>query len=124
MAHAGLFVALAATVDAKDIAIAGSGLYLSGNVGGVTGLSIGSAIFQGTLRRDLKDALHDTPDGKNIARRALEDYEFVRHLSGRVRDLVIGAYASSFRTSFAVPLVCCVAALLIGFLVKERRLIN
>jgi hypothetical protein len=122
MAHASVFVALASSIDEKDVAIAGSGLYLSGNIGAVTGLSLASAVFNGALQHDLTSALSKVPHGKEILRRALDDYDYVRGLSGPVRGLVIGAYVSSFSKSFAVSLACCVAALIISLFLRERRL--
>jgi hypothetical protein len=122
IAHASLFVALASSIEEKDMAIAGSGLYLSGNIGAVTGLSLASAVFTGALRHDLAAALSGFPEGKRIAHRALEDYDFVRHLSGKARELVIAAYVASFSKSFAVSLGCCGIALVIGGFIKERRL--
>lgn len=53
MAHSAVFVGLAAGVEEKDMAIAGSGLYLSGSIGGVAGLSSASAVFMQTLRPGL-----------------------------------------------------------------------
>lgn len=122
MAHASLFVALATSIDEKDMAIAGSGLYLSGNIGAVTGLSLASAIFKDALRTALQKNLHGVAGGKQIMRRALDDYEFVRRLDGKMRELVVGAYVSSFSKSFAVSLGCCGAALVIGLFIKEKTL--
>jgi hypothetical protein len=122
IAHASLFVALATSVEEKDMAIAGSGLYLSGNIGAVTGLSLASAVFNNALNDGLNSALSNLPDGQDIMRRSLDDYEYVRHLTGSVRKLVIGAYVSSFSKSFAISLACCGVALFISLFLKEKRL--
>lgn len=71
MAHSALFVAVAAAVDEDQMAIAGSGLYLSGSVGGVGGLSVASAVFQAALRSELQRtvAREDIPNGHEVGRR-------------------------------------------------------
>jgi hypothetical protein len=51
------FIGLSAGVDSCHLAIASSGLYLSSNIGMLGGLSIASAILQGTLRKELRIAL-------------------------------------------------------------------
>lgn len=48
------FIALTAGVDAGQIAIASSGLYLSSSLGMVSGLSVAAAILQSTLRKELR----------------------------------------------------------------------
>ena len=51
------FTVLQAGVDPGQIAIGSSGLYLSCNIGTVGGLSIASALFESTLRRQLRISL-------------------------------------------------------------------
>lgn len=53
ISHSVLFVAVASSVQEKDVAIAGSGLYLSGSVGGVAGISGVSATFQASAFKGL-----------------------------------------------------------------------
>lgn len=67
------FVIVAAGVDETEMAIAGSGLYLSGSVGAVAGLSGTSVLFQTTLRSNLYRALRK--DG-------IKDFETVSSHSG------------------------------------------
>lgn len=57
IAHSTTFVALAAGVGEHDLAIASSGLYLSGSVGAIAGLCSASAAFQSALRSALRKAL-------------------------------------------------------------------
>ena len=57
IAHSALFIGLASGVGEDDIAIAGSGLYLSANVGSVAGVSVGNAVYQASLRHGLMKVL-------------------------------------------------------------------
>ena len=61
------FVALAAGVDETQMAIAGTGLYLSANLGGLVGASLASKILQASLRTGLNAGLKDFPDGQLVS---------------------------------------------------------
>lgn len=71
MANSAVFVALTAGVDKESIAIAASGLYLSSNVGAVTGVSAAGAIFQNALRWRLDRILSRESDGVEVCHHAL-----------------------------------------------------
>jgi hypothetical protein len=67
VAHSAVFIGLIASVAESDhIAIAGSGLYLSGNLGAVAGSTGSSAVFQLLLERGLREAVAGLPDGQEV----------------------------------------------------------
>ncbi|KAF4627684.1 hypothetical protein G7Y89_g10464 [Cudoniella acicularis] len=86
------FIALTAGVEACQIAIASSGLYLSMNIGTVGGLSIAAAILQSTLRKQLSISLEGMQDREQIIKSALSDIEYVRSLKGDLGAIVTAAY--------------------------------
>ena len=55
--YATTFVGLTAGVEERQMAIAGTGLYLSSNLGMLTGVSVASKIMQASLRKELQGAL-------------------------------------------------------------------
>lgn len=61
-----VFVGLAASVPEEEVAIAGSGMYLILNIGGVAGTAAGSAVFETTLRKTLQASLADVDDGPQV----------------------------------------------------------
>lgn len=69
VAYSALFVTLANGVEEKDLAVAASGLYLSGSVGAVSGLSAASAILQIGLQSSLHKALVEggIPNGEEAS---------------------------------------------------------
>lgn len=67
IAHSAVFVSLANGVADEDIAIASSGFYLSGNIGGVLGVSAASAVHQVTLRRGLLTAFKTNTNCKEVS---------------------------------------------------------
>ncbi|KAK2732334.1 hypothetical protein FQN57_002950, partial [Myotisia sp. PD_48] len=100
IAHSAAFIALTASVEEREVAVACSGLYLSANIGSVIGLSASTALYQGKLQAGMYEALKDIKDGKKIAKRALSNIKFVQGLQGHIRDLVVGVYISSFHRAF------------------------
>lgn len=82
IAHSSVFVALAAGVGEKEMAIAGSGLYLCGSIGAVAGMSAASAAFQTTLRVALEKALDrsDIPNGREVSTYHGSHLAFVQRL--------------------------------------------
>jgi hypothetical protein len=64
--HSAVFIGLTSGVSEEEVAIAGSGLYLSGNIGAVTGVSGAAAVFQIGLQSALKSALNDVPDSSKV----------------------------------------------------------
>ena len=61
------FIALTAGVEASQMAIASSGLYLSSNLGMVSGLSVAAAILQSTLRNQLGISLEGWENREQVS---------------------------------------------------------
>ncbi|OQU94377.1 hypothetical protein CLAIMM_00738 [Cladophialophora immunda] len=122
VAHGAIFIGLGAGVGEADIAIAGSGLYLSSNIGSVAGVSLGNAIYQSTLRLGLNKALQDFPSKEQIIRKALVDISYIRHVSADIRMTMLPAYVASFQGVFLLGMACSALALLVGLVSRETRL--
>lgn len=60
------FVGLAAGIEEKDMAVAGSGMYLCSNLGAIAGASAGSAVYQISLKEGLERALAGVEDGAQV----------------------------------------------------------
>lgn len=60
------FVALAAGVEEKDIAVTTSGMFLAFNIGSIAGVSGGSAVFQNTLRGSLRGVLEGVNGSEEV----------------------------------------------------------
>lgn len=67
ISHSAAFVALTASVEESEVAIACSGLYLSANIGSVIGLSASTALYQGKLQSGMYKALKDIEGGKKVS---------------------------------------------------------
>jgi hypothetical protein len=60
------FIQLTAGVEVSDIAVAGTSLYLSQNIGMVAGLSVMTTVLQGTLRPALAQGLCGVPHKRKV----------------------------------------------------------
>lgn len=94
IAMASTFIALTANLPRKDIAVGTSGLYLMGSIGVVLGVSLSSSIQTSTLKRALEEQLPGL-DGRKIIESVLSDVDYVKNLTGSLRDIVVGSYVLS-----------------------------
>lgn len=88
------FIALTANLDQSQVAIASSGLYLSSNVGMVTGISVASAVLQTSLRKQLRIDLEGRFDREEVLEKSLASIEYVVNLKGKLGDVVTTAYVT------------------------------
>lgn len=99
------------------MAIAGTGLYTSGSIGSVVGISISGAVFQWWTKKGLERTLQGVENGIEvsynlqtcsgfeltkieIAQRAFSDVGYVNSLYGPVHRLVVDGYLDGFRAAF------------------------
>ncbi|KAI4954926.1 hypothetical protein J4E86_006236 [Alternaria arbusti] len=124
MAHSAVFVGLTSAVAEDEVAIAGSGLYLSGNVGGVTGVSGAAAVFQIVLQMGLNHALEGRNDASEIVEKATSDIAYIQHVGDGLRELLMPAYIYATQQVFVLGLVASVIAFSIALVTKERNLLK
>ena len=67
IAYSAVFIALAASVTKEEIAIAGTGLYTSGGIGSVIGISVSGTIFRWWTKRGLENALKGVENGVEVS---------------------------------------------------------
>ena len=66
ISHSSVFVGLTSSVKEEHVSMAGSGLYLSGNIGAVFGSSISSAVYEASLRPELEKVLEGSPHMEKV----------------------------------------------------------
>ncbi|KAM0433910.1 hypothetical protein ACHAPT_003853 [Fusarium lateritium] len=104
------------------MAIAGTGYYLCGNIGAVAGLSAHNALFQATLQHSLEAKLNGLVDGEQIAQRAMESLNYVKGLTGQVREMVIEAYINGFHATYALLVETAIVTVAVALCIREKRL--
>lgn len=66
IAHSAIFIGLTSGVAEDEVAMAGSGLYLSMSVGSVVGSTGTATLFQVLLERGLYEVVKGLPDGSEV----------------------------------------------------------
>ncbi|KKY24555.1 putative major facilitator superfamily transporter [Phaeomoniella chlamydospora] len=116
------FIHLAACLDQSEIAIAGTSLYLSQNVGLLVGISLATAVLHAKLRTNLNNDLDGFKHKVDIISRAESSIERIWDLPYAIQRIVVKAYVDSLLYAYAVSLCLAFIALLIGLFIRERKL--
>jgi len=114
-------VALIAAAGNKDQAVATAVSYLFRALGTVAGVSIGSALVQGQLRRELAKRLTGD-DTDEIVRKVRESLEFIGTLPEGTREIVRACYKDAVRMSFTFAVALAVCAIVSAAFIKEKKL--
>lgn len=105
----------------STIAIAGSGMYLSGNIGAALGVSLSSAVlqlmFKNSLARDL-----DSETLEEVVKKALDSIDWIQELppGSWLRGVVVDAYIRGLKGTFLTAAIFSSISLLAGLLVVEH----
>ncbi|KAI7547008.1 MFS general substrate transporter [Hortaea werneckii] len=122
MVSSSTFVGAAAGVEHEDVAVAASTMYLLMNLGAVAGISVGSAVFEDTLRAGLVKAVEGRDDGKKILDGALSSIAYVQEAGREIRRIVVPAYVESFHHVNYLGLACSLVTLTVAVFSKGQRL--
>ncbi|KAF3023456.1 hypothetical protein E8E14_000763 [Neopestalotiopsis sp. 37M] len=120
--HSATFVALASGVTEDEIAIAGSGMYLSGGVGGLVGISASNAIFQGSLRAGLTRVLEGWDDKEMIMQKLLADMTYIQHASRHLRVTLMPAYVEAFQHVLFLALAAALGSIVVACIIRGKTL--
>ncbi|EIM87665.1 MFS general substrate transporter [Stereum hirsutum FP-91666 SS1] len=118
-------IALIANAGAKDQAIATAVSYLFRSLGSVIGLSVGSTIFQNSLRKYLVAQLEgQNIDIDEIVNRVRESLDYVDQLDPSTRFIVRSSYEEALQACFWFTVALAVCAFLSSLFVKEKPLVK
>ncbi|KAI0037157.1 major facilitator superfamily domain-containing protein [Vararia minispora EC-137] len=114
-------VSLIAQAGPADQAVATAVSYLFRSLGSVLCLSVGSTVFQSTLRSTLLRTLHRV-DVDEIASRVREALSYISQLDPQTRSVVHAAYEHALQMTFAFCVLLSATALLSSLYLKEKPL--
>lgn len=116
-------VAMISAVDHEHQAVITAASYAFRSTGSTIGITIGSALFQNILTRELQDEYGGMPDSDTIIRHIRDSLETVKHLpKGWSRDVVMSIYMDGLRGAFVSGLGLAILAALAGLGMKEHIL--
>ncbi|KAK6352379.1 hypothetical protein TWF730_009206 [Orbilia blumenaviensis] len=97
MINTAAFIALSASVEQKDQAIATSGFYLSDNLGFVVISSLGNAVLQMALASRLNVRLEGVPNKQEIIRDVVTSISNIKNLDPTIRGRAIKAFIEALQ---------------------------
>ncbi|CAK7218230.1 hypothetical protein SEUCBS140593_003476 [Sporothrix eucalyptigena] len=116
--HASTFMAITASTSEEELAIAGGGLFLSGNFGSLLGVTLASSVIHAVTSAVANQKLPGRPD---VVANALADVEYIQSLTGKLREAIVDAYVAGFRSNFGLACVACGISLVLSLMIRERR---
>ncbi|KAI0311219.1 MFS general substrate transporter [Amylostereum chailletii] len=116
-------ISLIAQAGPQDQAIATAVSYLFRSLGSVIGLSVGSTIFQESLRHYLHERLvgHDVEE---IVSRVRESLEYIEELEPAARAIVRASYEGALVTSFWFCAGLALCAFVSSLFIQEKVLVH
>ncbi|KAL2151481.1 hypothetical protein VTH82DRAFT_6579 [Thermothelomyces myriococcoides] len=129
IAQSAVFVSLQAVIAAQDpsyLAPAISFMYLTTTLGIMLGVPLSNAVMQSALRRSLWSRLLGLGIGRDkiakIVENTVSDVNFVDHITGRVRDAVVGSYVDGLWWSHGVSFLFSTTAFVLALFLRQRPL--
>ncbi|KAI1083054.1 major facilitator superfamily domain-containing protein [Whalleya microplaca] len=121
-----VFIALQASIDPTDKAVAASGLYLTMPVGSILGMASCNAVMQTVMPRDLTLRLYALGIGQSeaqeIIKKAVARVDYLDEAPREVSQAVAQAYVHALEYSHGVSLTCAVLATGAALLLKNKKL--
>ncbi|KAM4057772.1 major facilitator superfamily protein [Hirsutella rhossiliensis] len=115
-------VACVAAADQSEQAVITSTMYLARSLGGTSGITLASAVFQGNLRSGLQRRFGSEPRAPEIIGRILDNLSEMRHLPAGWYEGVMEAYMAAFRGVWLTMLGWAALALMCISLIKQHKL--
>lgn len=121
IASAAGFVAMTAILPSDEIAMATSGYMLLISFAMTAGVTMCNSVlgieFEAQLRRNVRG-----PGSENIIKRAMADTDYIAHLTGQIREVVLACYLSGLKHTYVVSSVSSLAAAFFGLFIRNHHL--
>ncbi|KAK6529126.1 hypothetical protein TWF694_004341 [Orbilia ellipsospora] len=121
LSQAANFVGMTAGLEKEHYAVATSGLFLSGSIGAVAGVSLVNVVLENMVKRTLGKRLTG-PGSKEIIEKAIKDVGYIGSLKGDLRDIVVSCYVTGLKYSYGVTLISASLSFIVGLAVQEKKL--
>ncbi|KAJ5248600.1 hypothetical protein N7468_000051 [Penicillium chermesinum] len=121
MASASAFIAMTAALAPGEVAMATAGYMLLLSFAMTAGVTSSNAVLGLEFQRQLRENLHG-PGSETIIQRATADTNYIAHLEGRLREIVVSCYLSGLKHTYLVSLGCSLAAAFFGLFIRHHQL--
>ncbi|KAJ5112900.1 hypothetical protein N7456_001434 [Penicillium angulare] len=121
MASASAFIAMTSSLRPDEMAMATAGYMLLLSFAMTSGITMSNSVlgteFQRQLRRNLQG-----PGSERVIKRAMADTNYIAHLGGRLREIVVSCYLAGLKHTYIVSLVCSLGAAVMGLFIRHHQL--
>ncbi|OOQ87441.1 efflux pump antibiotic resistance protein [Penicillium brasilianum] len=121
IAGAAAFVAMTASLPVEEIAMATSVYMLLVSFAMTAGVTISNNVLGLEFQRQLRANLHG-PGSETIIKRAMADTDYIAHLTGHLRDVVVDCYLAGLNHTYLVSLGCSLVAAFFGLFIRHHQL--
>ncbi|KAJ5588006.1 uncharacterized protein N7459_003771 [Penicillium hispanicum] len=121
LASASAFVAMTSLLPPEEVAMATAGYMLLVSFAMTAGVTTSNSVLGMEFHRQLQRNLRG-PGSEMVIKRAMADTNYIAHLSGRLREIVVDCYLSGLKHTYLVSLVCSLVASFTGLFIRHHRL--
>ncbi|KAJ6089274.1 hypothetical protein N7467_004490 [Penicillium canescens] len=121
IASASAFVAMTALLPPEEVAMATAGYMLLIGFSMTAGMTTSNSVLGMEFQRELRKNLQG-PGSEKVIKRAMADTNYIAHLTGKVRDIVITCYVSGLKHTYLVSLACSLLASFTGLFIHHHQL--
>ncbi|KAJ5761771.1 uncharacterized protein N7511_005153 [Penicillium nucicola] len=121
IASASAFVAMTALLPQEEVAMATAGYMLLVGFSMTAGVTTSNSVLGMEFQRELRKNLQG-PGSDKVIRRAMADTNYIAHLTGKIRDIVISCYVGGLKHTYLVSLACSLLASFTGLFIHHHQL--
>ncbi|KAJ5359819.1 Major facilitator superfamily domain general substrate transporter [Penicillium concentricum] len=121
IAAASSFIAMSSTLPGEEVAMATAGYMLIVGFAMTAGVTTSNSVLGMEFQRQLKLNLHG-PGSEKVIQRAMADTNYIAHLSGHVREIVVACYVSGLKHTYLLSLGCSLLASFSGLFIARHQI--
>ncbi|CAG8885688.1 unnamed protein product [Penicillium egyptiacum] len=121
IASASSFIAMSAMLPAEEIAMATAGYMLIVGFSITAGVTASNSVLGMGFQRQLRLNIHG-PGSEKLIQRAMADTNYIAHLSGHLREIVVTCYVSGLKHTYLVSLGCSLLASFGGLFIARHQI--
>ncbi|CAI7639569.1 unnamed protein product [Penicillium glandicola] len=121
IASASSFIAMSSMLPADEIAMATAGYMLIVGFSMTAGVTTSNTVLGMEFQRQLRLNVHG-PGSEKVIQRAMADTNYIAHLSGQLREIVVACYISGLKHTYLVSLGCSLLASFGGLFIARHQI--
>ncbi|KAJ5827846.1 Major facilitator superfamily domain general substrate transporter [Penicillium robsamsonii] len=121
IAGASSFIAMSSMLPGEETAMATAGYMLIVGFSMTAGVTTSNSVLGMEFQRQLKLNLHG-PGSEKVIQRAMADTSYIAHLSGHLREIVVGCYISGLKHTYLLSLGCSLLASFSGLFIARHQI--